>query len=90
MRECSIGTLTFRVYSESADKRYVGVEVVADDVETGNIDCSLREWHALQDASVSAKALDDATAMLAKVVTGGNPTGQEWQRINELIRRHVR
>lgn len=32
------------------------------------------------------KDRDDAIRLLAMVVTGGNPTGPEWQRINELIR----
>lgn len=55
-REVQIGTLTFRVYNESRDKQHVNIEVIAGDGSTGNIDCSLREWHALQDAAFAAKA----------------------------------
>ena len=33
---------------------------------------------------------DDAVRLLAKVALGGNPTGPEWQRINELIRAEAR
>lgn len=49
-RVVRIGTLTFRVYNESRDKQHVNIEITADGNDSaGNIDCSLREWHGLQD-----------------------------------------
>ena len=48
---CLIGTLAFRVYNVSNDERYVNVEVIADDGEVGNIDCSMKEWRALERAA---------------------------------------
>lgn len=45
---CQIGTLLFRVYNVSNDKQHVNVEVISDDGEVGNIDCSMSEWRRLE------------------------------------------
>ncbi len=64
-RTITVGTLTFAVYNESRDKQHVNAEIFADgNASAGNLDCSLREWHALQDAIADRKRLEAENASL--------------------------